>query len=78
MEREELFAFALLFFAAFLAFAFGFAAFSALPPLPLTAAMLSSRAAIRSGALVAFGASVYGATISFPSAFRSISASSCS
>src|SRR5205823_14681843 len=45
---------------------------------PRTAARLSSSAAIRSGALVAFGSSETDSTSSSPRALRSISASSSS
>ena len=45
---------------------------------PWIAARLSSRAAIRSGALVGFGSSETASTISSPRAFRSISATSSS
>ena len=57
-------------------------AFDALPSVaassPLTAARLSSRAAIRSGALVGFGSSLGALTTSLPAALRSSRSSSSS
>src|ERR1044072_2234975 len=69
---------AFVFFAAPLRFLAGLRAVSFVAPSPLTAAVLSSSAAVRAASLVAFGVSGSEATSSLPSALRSISDTSSS